>query len=262
MSLGAEKWVAGRTVVVCGKWVGAENGVCVRATCMKNILELGLSPAKGGKVNAKSKISRNLRRGLRGCWNPLKHPSHTYTHTHTHSQEQQAAPCCRSFCIAQKQSAKMVCERNGDGFQNKKKKKRTGVSGVLCTQSAKGNSCICEWGVGLGGKEKAESVEMCYKLNFIETCLKFFVRHFHRFWPPLSPFGANVRDGRWWWKVREGRRLNRGRGGNSACFGVHCRMQTRAIAKCRTLIPQTSPMANYSKRVEKCSSQKLGFQKP
>lgn len=26
----------------------------------------------------------------------------------------------------------------------------------------------------------AESVEMCYKLNFIETCLKFFVRAFKR----------------------------------------------------------------------------------
>lgn len=130
---------------------------------------------------------------------PLPH-IHTHPHTHTHSQEQQAAPCCRSFCIAQKQSAKMVCERNGDGFQNKKKKKRTGVSGVLCTQSAKGNSCICEWGVGLGGKEKAESVEMCYKLNFIETCLKFFVRHFHRFWPPppfphLGQMCAMVDDG-------------------------------------------------------------------
>jgi len=44
-----------------GKWV------CVRATCMKNILELGLSAAKGGKVNAKSKISRNFGRGFRGC---------------------------------------------------------------------------------------------------------------------------------------------------------------------------------------------------
>jgi len=68
-----------------------------------------------------------------------------------------------------------------------KKKNFKGVSGGLCTQSAKGNSCICEWGAARGvEQEKAESVEMCYKLNFIETCLKFFVRHFHRFWPPLG----------------------------------------------------------------------------
>jgi len=37
----------------------------------------------------------------------------------------------------------------------------------------------------------------------------------------------------------------------------HCRMQTRAIAKCRTLIPQTSPMANYSKRVGKSLFQEV-----
>lgn len=122
---------------------------------------------------------------------------HIHTPTHAHTLTGTTSCALLSFIL---HSSKAKCQ-NGLRTQwrwvpKKKKKKRTGVSGVLCTQSAKGNSCICEWRVGLGGKEKAESVEMCYKLNFIETCLKFFVRHFHRFWPPISPFGANVRDGR------------------------------------------------------------------
>lgn len=189
MSLGAEKWVAGRTVVVCGKWVGAENGVCVRATCMKNILELGLSPAKGGKVNAKSKISRNLRRGLRGCWNPLKHPSHTYTHphTHTHSQEQQAAPCCRSFCIAQKQSAKMVCERNGDGFQNKKKKKTDGGFGGFVYPKCKRKFMHMWVGGGVGWKGESGKRWNVLQIEFYWNVFEIFRQAFPPFLAPPFP---------------------------------------------------------------------------
>jgi len=199
MSLGAEKWVAGRTVVVCGKWVGAENGVCVRATCMKNILELGLSPAKGGKVNAKSKISRNLRRGLRGCWNPLKHPSHTYTHphTHTHSQEQQAAPCCRSFCIAQKQSAKMVCERNGDGFQNKKKNGR-GFRGFCVPKVQKEIHAYVSGGWGWVERRKRKALKCATNWILLKRVWNFSSGISTVFGPPFPHLGqmcAMVDDG-------------------------------------------------------------------